>query len=57
MGGHVARMEQTTNIGKISVEKHGGKRPFGRPSYRCEVNIRIDVRETGYEVVELIQMG
>jgi hypothetical protein len=29
------------------VEKYGGKRPLGRPSCRCDVNIIMDLQEVG----------
>jgi hypothetical protein len=36
----------------ILVGKPEGKRPFGRPSRRWEDNIRMDLREIGWEGVE-----
>jgi hypothetical protein len=41
----------------ILVRKLGGKRPLGRHRHRWEDNIRKDLRETGWEVVDLIHMG
>jgi hypothetical protein len=39
------------------VGKPEGKRPLGRPKRRWEANIRMDLRETGQEVVDLIRMA
>jgi hypothetical protein len=39
------------NAYKILVGKPGGKRPLGRTRCRWEDNIRIDLREIGWEVV------
>jgi hypothetical protein len=32
---------------KVLVGKHEGKRPLGRPRYRWEDGIRMDLREIG----------
>jgi hypothetical protein len=37
---------------KILVGKPEGKRPLGRPKCRSENNIKIDLREMGWEVVD-----
>jgi hypothetical protein len=34
---------------RILVRKPEGKRPFRRPRHRWEDNIRVDLRETGWE--------
>jgi hypothetical protein len=44
--GHVAGMEEMRNAYNILLGKYEGKRPFGRPRHRWEVNIRMDLRET-----------
>jgi hypothetical protein len=36
--------------------KPEGKRPLGRPTSRWKVNIRLDLREIGCEVVDWIHM-
>jgi hypothetical protein len=41
---HVAHMEDMRNAYKIMVRKPEGKRPHGRPRYRWEDNIRLDLR-------------
>jgi len=37
---------------KVLFEKHEGTRRFGRPRHRCEDNIRMDLRETGWVGVD-----
>jgi hypothetical protein len=41
----------------ILVEKPKGKRPLGRPSNKWEDNIRMDLREIVWEVVDWIHLG
>jgi hypothetical protein len=41
--GHVARMGDMGNSYKILVGKHRGKELFGRPKWRWENNIRMDL--------------
>jgi hypothetical protein len=41
-----------TNAYKILVGKPGGKRPFGRASRTWKDNIRMDLREIGWEGVD-----
>jgi hypothetical protein len=50
-------MEKMKNIYKILVEKPEGKRPFRRHTYRWEINIIADLRETGCEGVDLIHLA
>jgi hypothetical protein len=45
------------NIYKILVGKHKGKRAFGRPRRRWKDNIRMDVREIGWEGVDKIHLA
>jgi hypothetical protein len=47
--GHVARMGETRNAYRILVEKHEGKRPLGRPKRRWVDNIKMDLREIGWD--------
>jgi hypothetical protein len=42
---------------KIVVGKPEGKRPLGRPRHRREDNIRMDLREIGWECVDWIQLA
>jgi hypothetical protein len=49
---HVARMVQVRNAYKILVGKPERKRPLGRPTCSWEDNIRMDLREIGWEDVD-----
>jgi hypothetical protein len=42
------------NVYSILVRKFEEKRPFGRPRLRLEDNIRMDLREMEWEVVDWI---
>ena len=44
---HVARKEEGRRAFKIVTGTPAGRRPLGRPMYRCEENIRIDLKEIG----------
>jgi hypothetical protein len=41
---------------KILVENPEGKRPLGRPRRRWEDNIRMDLREIAWEVVDWMRL-
>jgi hypothetical protein len=47
--GHVARMGETRNVYRILVGKPEGKRPLGRPSSRWVDNIKMHLREIGWD--------
>jgi hypothetical protein len=53
---HVARMGEMKNAYRIFVGKPEGKRPLGIPVRRWEDNIRMDVREIGWEDVDWIRL-
>jgi hypothetical protein len=53
---HIARMEEMSNAYDILVRKPDGKRPHGRPRHRWEDNIRMDLKEIGWEGVDWIRM-
>jgi hypothetical protein len=53
--GHVARMGETRNAYRILVEKPEGTRPLGRP--RWVDNIKMDLRETGCDVIDWIELA
>jgi hypothetical protein len=44
------------NAYNILVGKPEGKRPLGRPRSRREDNIRSDLRETGWEIVDWMRV-
>jgi hypothetical protein len=52
--GHVARMGEKRNAYRILVGKPEGKRPLGRR--RCVDNIKMDLREIGWDGVDWIDM-
>jgi hypothetical protein len=45
------------NAYKILVGKTGEKRPLGRPRRRWEDNIRMDLREIGWGVMDWIDLA
>jgi hypothetical protein len=47
--GHVARMGEKRNAYKILVGNPEGKRPLGRPKRRWVDNIKMDLREIGWD--------
>jgi hypothetical protein len=57
MAGHVAQMGEKRDAYGVLVEKSEGKRPLGRPRLRWERNIKMDLREIGWGVMDWIHMG
>jgi hypothetical protein len=55
--GHVARMGEKRNAYRILVGKPEGKRPLGRPRCRWLDNIKMDLREIGWDGVDWIDMA
>ncbi|KAJ4428377.1 hypothetical protein ANN_24396 [Periplaneta americana] len=47
--GHVARMGESRNAYRVLVGSPEGKRPLGRPRRRWKDNIKMDLREVGYD--------
>jgi hypothetical protein len=45
------------NAYKVLIGKPWGERSFGRPRYRWEDNIKMDVKEIGWEGVDWIQLA
>jgi hypothetical protein len=52
--GYVARMEEIRNAYRLLVGKPEGKRPLGRPRRRWVDNIKMDLGEVGWGVVDWI---
>jgi hypothetical protein len=50
--GNVARMGEKRNAYRILVVKPVGKRPLGRPRRRWVNNIKMDLREIGWDGVD-----
>jgi hypothetical protein len=55
--GHVARMGEKRNAYRILVGKQEEKRPLGRPRRRWVDNIKMDLREIGWDGVAWIDMA
>jgi hypothetical protein len=50
-------MGEERNVYRVLMGKPEGKRPLGRPRYRWEDGIRMDLREIGWRSVEWIQLA
>ncbi|KAJ4443700.1 hypothetical protein ANN_05375 [Periplaneta americana] len=55
--GHVARMGESRNAYRVLVGRPEGKRPLGMPRRRWEDNIKIDLREVGYDGRDWINLA
>jgi hypothetical protein len=55
--GHVARMGETRNAYRILVGKPEGNKPLGRSRYRWVDNIKIDLREIGWDGMDWIELA
>jgi hypothetical protein len=55
--GHVARMGETRYAYRILVGKSEGKRPLGKPRRRWVDNIKIDLREIGWDGMDWIDLA
>jgi hypothetical protein len=55
--GHVARMGEKRNAYRILVRKPEEKRPLGRPRRKWVDNVKMDLREIGWDVVDWIDLA
>jgi hypothetical protein len=55
--GHVTRMGEGRGVYRVLVGRPEGKRPLGRPRGRWENNIKLDLRETGIDRANWIQLA
>ncbi|KAJ4448531.1 hypothetical protein ANN_10549 [Periplaneta americana] len=55
--GHVARMGESRNGYRVLVGRPEGKRPLGRPRRRWEDNIKMYLREVGYDDRDWINLA
>jgi hypothetical protein len=55
--GHAARMGERRNAYRILVGKPEGNRPLGRPRRRCADNIKMDLREVGWNGRDWIDLA
>ncbi|KAJ4428908.1 hypothetical protein ANN_25902 [Periplaneta americana] len=54
---HVARMGESRNAYRVLVGRPEGKIPLGRPRRRWEDNIKMDLREVGYDDRDWINLA
>jgi hypothetical protein len=50
-------MGEVRAVYRVLVGRPEGKRPLGRPRRRWEDNIKMDLRETGIDVANCIQLA
>jgi hypothetical protein len=55
--GHIARLGEKRNACRILVWKQEGKRPLGRPRRRWVDNVKMDLREIGWDGVDWSDMA
>jgi hypothetical protein len=55
--GHVAQIGDKRNAHRILVGKPDGNRPLKRPVYGWEDNIKMDLREIGWDGMDLIDLA
>jgi len=55
--GHVARMRERRSVYRVLIWKPEGKRPLGRPSFRLEDNIKMDLQEVGCGSMDWIELA
>ncbi|KAJ4429551.1 hypothetical protein ANN_21720 [Periplaneta americana] len=55
--GHVARMGESRNAYRVLVGRPEGKRPLGRPRRRWKDNIKMNLREVGYDDRDWINLA
>jgi hypothetical protein len=55
--GHVARMGEKRNAYRILVGNPEGNRPLGRPSCKYVDNIKMDLREIGWDGMDWIDLA
>jgi hypothetical protein len=55
--GHVARMGEKRNAYRILEGNPEGKRPLGRPRHRWVNNIKMDLREIGWDGMDWIDLA
>jgi hypothetical protein len=53
---HIARMGEKSNAYDILVAKPDGKRPLGRIRRKWVDNIKMDLRETGWDSMDWIDL-
>jgi hypothetical protein len=56
LAGHVVRMDDSRGAYRVLVDRTEGKRPLGRPRFRLEDNIKIELQEVGLGVMDWIDL-
>jgi hypothetical protein len=57
IGKHIARKVDKKNAFRILVGKPEGKRPVGRPRLRLVDNIKVDLKEIGWDDMDCIDLA
>jgi hypothetical protein len=57
VAGNVVRIGEKGNAHRILVGKPEGKRPLGRPRRRSVDNIKMNLRGTGWDGMDWIDLG
>jgi hypothetical protein len=52
-----ARLRTKKNAHRLLMGKSEGKRPLGRPRRRCVDNIKMDLREIGWDAMDWIDLA
>jgi hypothetical protein len=52
---HVAGMYERRGVYRVLMGKPEGERPHGRPRFRWEVNIKMDLQEVGCQGMDWIE--
>jgi hypothetical protein len=55
--GHVARIDETRNACNNSVGKSERNKPLGKPQSRLEDNIKMDLKEIGWKVLDWVHVA
>ena len=55
--GHVASMGYERSVYRVLAGQPEGRRPFGKPRYRWEDNIEMDLQEVGCGGMDWIQLA
>ena len=55
--GHVACIGERRVVSRVLVGKPEGKRPLGRPRYKWEDNIKMDLQEVGCGAMDWIELA
>jgi hypothetical protein len=57
LAGNVGRMGERRGVYRVVVGKPEGKRPLGRPRFRWENNIKMDLQEVGCGGMEWVELA